>query len=365
MKYALACVGMIAACGFVLSPPANAQTMPSADDAATMTTAQVISAFGASVRYPTTYSVYLTVKLDFLHRAVPGGPESEIDRYKMLRDGEKIDMSLQGAMYSPPAPAGTPAITWRTMWNGNQFLHRQQIGGDARGRGGVISLCVSGRREDALAGPNVFGPFIDGRLYLDDRPMAAILAGAATVTRQHELMDGRAYTIMGVQTGDGKYTVWLDEQHGFMLRKAVVEKKSGDRFAGRTLPDPDGPLAVASYSASIDNIEIAPEGKYTLPISGTMMETCRYKDGSYTQIRTTYTRSQIRPDRTFTGTDAFVMTNVPAGQPVNRLDAGATDSTAYVWANGQAVASTMPTTRAAEPILRLGMSLEPRERENQ
>jgi hypothetical protein len=158
MKYAIACVGIIAACFCISSSPAAAQTKPSTSDA--------LSAFADSVKFPATYSVYLTIKLDFLHRAHPGGPQSETDRYKMLRDGPKIDMSLQGATYVPPAPADTPAVTWRTMWNGEEFLHRQQIGGDARGRGGMISMFASSRRDDALAGPDVYGPFIDGRLYL-------------------------------------------------------------------------------------------------------------------------------------------------------------------------------------------------------
>jgi hypothetical protein len=146
-----------------------------------------------------------------------------------------------------------------------------------------------------------------------------------------------------------------------MLRKATIEKKSGDRFAGRILPDPDGPLAVAGYAASIDNIEIAPAGKYTLPISGTMVETCRYRDGGYTQIRTTYTRSQIHPDRTFTGTDAFIMTNISAGQPVNMLDAV---QGSYIWTNGKPTAATVATTRPVDQMLRTGMSMEPRDREN-
>jgi hypothetical protein len=154
---------------------------------------------------------------------------------------------------------------------------------------------------------------------------------------------GKTCHIVAGQSKDGKFTLWLAPEFGFLPLKAAYEKGPNDLMNDEPLSrrkhavnGPDKPaLRMTSWSETIDQVTIAAFGSAHVPTAAHLSDSTRFDNGAERASETTVTRDHIELNPSFEGTDAFRV-DVPEGFPVSNLD-DADSGVRYVWHNGTPV----------------------------
>lgn len=164
-----------------------------------------------------------------------------------------------------------------------------------------------------------------GVLSGDFEPVGSILSQANTILVRSEMErigQSECYVI-DAETGSGKYSVWLDPQHGYNIVKANVIKKADDLAWGRSLgwesgktwfsPDSNKKHATSvrkEFTFSMENVRFDEINDIWVPIEADFQETHTYKDGRIATVKRTHKRTKVDLNPDFDGMGAFVP-NIP------------------------------------------------------
>ncbi|MCY2950977.1 MAG: hypothetical protein NTU53_03255 [Planctomycetota bacterium] len=273
--------------------------------------------------------------------------EAHDTEYRASADG-KIDVITR--YYKYVGLSKNPAYSNRSLWNGNQFLRRQQ------------SLTPRATENQVWAGAsirtdrinhsttNIFnGAFLRGILLGDDRPVTDVLRHATSLRLKNttETVGSANCLVLEAVAPEGAYTLWIDPAAGHSIRKALIRKKSGDICDGKPIPAPPsepGKKASIGVDVLLDDVQLQPLDGHFLPVAATLYQTIHFSDGSQEVFRfAAKSQYEINPD--FKKLGAFVMDGIPEGTLVDHDDFPGLH---YVWHNGAPVLD--PETDAIKRI---------------
>ncbi len=228
----------------------------------------------------------------------------------------------------------------RSVFNGKQFLYRQQSGGDSSPLTAVLQRKDEGSRIRAFY--FMWGSTLFGYLPGDERPVAALLKSANEVVFQErrEEVDGFACRVIEGKTDHGMYKLWIDPEHDFRIRRALIDKGPDDLYYGKPVsaPRPEGLQDRTATSVHLEISEVRLEkidGRF-IATAESATTTTRTVAGKENHSKIVVKRSQIDLKPDFEKLGAFIMDGIPEGTILSSSDPN--DHTyAYEWHNGKAV----------------------------
>jgi len=164
--------------------------------------------------------------------------------------------------------------------------------------------------------------------------------------KDQEIIDGHRTYVLEVETKYGLYTLWLDPEYGFNLRRMVIKKKIGDINGSVPLgtqpkPLPEGVLlhtpnkAKTNIEVVLDSVKIDKIDGVYIPVSAKVKERVDYENGTYVERVDAYTRTNIDFNPDFYAMGAFEM-DVPNGTKVYFMEP-ARSGIRYEWQDGKIV----------------------------
>lgn len=171
------------------------------------------------------------------------------------------------------------------------------------------------------------GAALLGFLAGDNKRIDSILSKVDTISLRNEkdkIGETDCFVIDAV-TKRGKYTVWIDPEHGYNIAKVDIRRSQGDLV--------NSPLPLkASMSFSLDNVRFEQIDAVWVPMEADM-EQAGDNGTKTTKWHHKRTEMFLNPDHDVLG--SFLANDIPDGVKVIRP--GRFDRTAYVWQNGKAV----------------------------
>lgn len=264
------------------------------------------------------------------------------------KDGERRDLTttqirLRPSPFAARRTGDEPYTqTSRSIWDGEKYISHVS----SLGKTFYIFIWRNERRKDAFFVRAERGNFLHGIFPIDDKPAESILAGASEIGIRAEMEDvggAKCYVIDAV-TPHGKYSVWIDPEHGYNIPKAEVHKGindiCGDKPMGkhkmpRGYPGYKGPMPapMVEYSYSFDNVRFEKVDGVWVPVEGTRLTTSKHSDGDVGTIKSHYKRTHIDLDPDFEAVGAFVP-NIPDGTYITSIDGSGIRRT---WRDGRVV----------------------------
>jgi hypothetical protein len=187
-----------------------------------------------------------------------------------------------------------------------------------------------------------------GIFFGDDKRIDRILQGADTISVRNEMEDvgGSGCYVIDAMTQYGKYTIWIDPQHGYNIAKAEVKKEGGD-LAWGDKPVAWGekqppasqyiggrpPTAKKALSFSLENVRFEKVDNIWVPMEADYQYIKMYQENRAITVKRHHKRTRIDFDPDFEAIGAFVP-DIPDGTRVF-LDHAAGIS--YTWQNGKLV----------------------------
>jgi hypothetical protein len=301
---------------------------------------------------PERYFYHLSMVNKYVRQGMNGditGDSSESDFYA---NGELFDES--GRSFRVLKGTTQPNMVGRRIWDGKRLLHRQQAV-----EGGPPMVTEDSKLPESLweRGETLSRP-LDGWVIFDEKPMAEILleSGASELLGQEEV-SGHLCSVVGGKTPSGEYKLWLDPQRGGHMVKAWMVKRQGDLLTmGRRLGAADVRANYMEVFISVTSFLKVRD--YFVPISGTINENIRYKNGSSATTESTRVRSGFDADPDFAKASAFVMDGIANGQVVEKQDRSPDDHFVYVWRDGEVIRSAnQEVPRLIHPGIGQGQSV--------
>ncbi|MHC4483470.1 MAG: hypothetical protein ACYSW4_07980, partial [Planctomycetota bacterium] len=121
------------------------------------------------------------------------------------------------------------------LWDGSRFLSYAR---DERNDLGSVIIDAGPNAKNQRIIHNSAESHVMGFFYGDQERIDSTLrlADSASVRRKMEKVQGaKFYVIEAMIPGRGKYTLWIDPEHGYNIAKAIVKKKENDLTYGRAL----------------------------------------------------------------------------------------------------------------------------------
>lgn len=153
----------------------------------------------------------------------------------------------------------------------------------------------------------------------------------ATVREQTEQINGSDCYVIDADTEQGKFTVWIDPQHGHHIAKIHATQEKGDRVRGRLFREGDKVVSILSNVAfrQIDGVWIVTESMYdtsVVHLPHTVMT-----GRTHSRI----TEFLIEPDHE--ALHSFEIDDFPEGQRVAYFENGQLLPVWFVWRGGRPV----------------------------
>ena len=293
----------------------------------------VLEQFVQSTHNMTTYAIHIETKSTWNNNGKLYAPE--INSWDVIRDSERIDINRKSYVFDEENKE--EIFLARSIWDQNQFLTRQ---GEPNPENGPMVLASHNQdRISPLLTSSAGGIFVDGYFEASGEHCGKLLLKTKNVSIDDVMneIDGNPCYVIRGSTAHGKYTLWIDPEHGFNLRKALVEKGPNDLFYGEPMADVypvgGGPNYIGARIEINDVNIVKIEGHY-IAVSGNMAQTRRKKDGTWDEItyETKRTNIDLKPNLKSMG--AFVMDKIPNGTHVSHLDF---KGIRYVWQNGKVI----------------------------
>lgn len=157
-------------------------------------------------------------------------------------------------------------------------------------------------------------------------------AKSLTVRKKPELVNDSFCSVIEGITSKGKYTVWLDPDHGYNLTKVIVERKPGDFYISKTTPLPTG----TKVDYSIEDIRFKQIQGIWVPIELTAKYN-QINPNGYRKYLLHIKRTTLTFDPDFSFRQSFVPDDIPDGSSLTVLSGSSTVpfSTDYTWKNGK------------------------------
>ena len=296
-----------------------------------LTAHQVLNEYVATMsRVPVRFAVEMesssTVESNFEEK------RQEMTRYRYRRDGDRLDVdrSLYGLDAEGKALT-VPKYRTRAMIDGEG--HAIAYYGATTAPTEVL-FTADGRKELGYTRAQLGSAgALDGYLANDQVGLVELLRQAKDL-RLHpskETVQGVECYLLEASTDHGTYKVWLDPSHGYLPRKAIVQKRGGDVFDHKPLTET--PLLEADFILSA--VEIQQVDGRLVPVACETEETWRLRDGRSQTMHTAHKRARIDFDPDFQAMGAFTP-DIPNGTRVNYQDYTET-GLAYQWMDGKLV----------------------------
>ena len=229
----------------------------------------------------------------------------------------------------------------RRVFTGDQFVYRQQQVGDHPYPAGA-SLYPKEEAAKIMGVNYMWGCTLFGHLPGDEKPVATLLKNAADVVLhdRREDVDGFACQVIEGKTNHGVYKLWIDPEHDFRMRRAIIDKGPDDLYGGKRVSTdfPEGmqDRTIASMHMEISKVALEKIGDHFIATVESTTATYKRVSGKEDHTKIVVKRSQIDLNPDFEKLGAFVMNEIPEGTRLTSFDPN--DHTyGYEWHNGKAV----------------------------
>jgi hypothetical protein len=184
-------------------------------------------------------------------------------------------------------------------------------------------------------GVGYYGAPFEGILTGDIEPLPVILARASEVKvrENKELIGSSECYVIDARGQDGKYTVWIDPEHGYNVIQAEVTKTGNDYVYGTQMGNVTT-MPITGFKFSIKNVHLEQIKEHWIPMEGDFfIETSQGDSVSRTKRHHKRTSVELNPD--FEKLGAFVP-NIPNGTPILIMEAPGIH---YTWQDGKPVSN--------------------------
>ena len=159
--------------------------------------------------------------------------------------------------------------------------------------------------------------------------------------QEDAIIDGHKAVLIESKSKYGLTQIWLDQEHGFSLKKMIVKKSIGDYYGSRPLGTPPKPLpagaksykphqAIVSCELILDSVEVQNIDGMFFPVSARIKERTEYKNGEFVEELTEYKANNINFNPDFETSGAFKI-DIPNGTPVYFKDARGLSGLKFEW----------------------------------
>jgi len=210
------------------------------------------------------------------------------------------------------------------LWDGKSFIEYIQAGRSKNNRAFIAKN--DGRKKEMIAAEYKGAPLM-GICAGDYERIDSVLGKAETISlriQTEQIEKAECYVIDAV-TKRGKYTLWLDPQHGYNIAKIEVQRKKGDLIG-------DMKSLTTDMLFSLKNVRFEQIDAVWVPIEADMQQTGG-SQGKTTKWHHKRTEMVLNPDHNTLG--SFVADDIPDGTKV--IFPGRFDKTTYVWQDGKPV----------------------------
>jgi hypothetical protein len=183
------------------------------------------------------------------------------------------------------------------------------------------------------------GDALQGKMYGDSQRIDAVFRDAGSTVRVREkperVRDSDCYVIEA-KTNRGKYTVWIDPEHGYNIAKAQVSKSGKDMFYAQHLDEVKTPypnVRIVSTGEAIKDVRFEKIGELWIPMEGTIETAARFSDRTRFVMTLRHKRTEVivNPDHDALG--SFVP-KFPNGSSVRIVGV---PRVLYTWQDGKCV----------------------------
>jgi hypothetical protein len=242
-------------------------------------------------------------------------------------DGNRVDSTTKRWIHlsapgdqCPDEDAGINTV----IWDGKRWISFQQNTEQA-----FISEKETHKNEFVSYGYS--GASLNGFFWGDKKPVEDILVQASKINlrSQTENVNGVNCYIIDADTTSGKYSLWIDPEHGYNIAKAKVSKNGNDILYGRAIHQID----ISDFTFSIDKVEFQKINHGWVPILAEYQISTRYTDGRVITEKTNHKRIQVNPNPDFEAIGAFVPT-IPDGTDITFEGV---NGIGFIWSQGKPV----------------------------
>jgi hypothetical protein len=267
-----------------------------------------------------------------------GASQRYVFLYHCRRDNDLIDVRIEqfpadkdGNRSANPAFLRTALITRKN----EVFFYDGPHGKDP-----YVIYSALGAKQRAMAQAQLSSGCgaLDGFLAGDQVSIWKLLQeqGEVTVRPAREDVGGSlCYVVEAAAKDHGRYSLWLDPDHGYLPRKVVVEKSAEDDYGGSHLTQLPQLRDLTKIEWSMTDIQIESVNGVLVPVSCRIAETWQGRDGVIQKTSGEYKRTKIDLNPDFEAIGAF-KPDLPEGIKVNSQDAVGI-GVAFQWKGGAVV----------------------------
>jgi len=252
-------------------------------------------------------------------------------------DSERVALRTKRWGYITPDDFITQdeAMYISSLWDGESYFSYSRGGSDPLGR----AIIYNERHDSWNKTPisrGYSGHELMGFFFGDDERIDLVLQQADEISVREKLErvgEAQCYVVDATARG-GKYTVWIDPEHGYNIAKAMVQKKEGGWFYGKRLPEG------ANMISSLKNVRFEKINDVWVPIEADIERTQKIPKsktlpkGFFEEGKLHHKRTEVvlNPDHDALG--SFVPDDILNGA---RVQVGNNTTIQYTWQNGQVV----------------------------
>lgn len=273
--------------------------------------------------------------------------------YQFRTDGQRLDCDMKESFELSPLAAATNAISppiqasnERVIWDGRETVS-YSLADPNRPSPWPAAVRISDRDSfpSSFMAVAYGGAPLDGFFFADRLSVDAILAQASSMAARPEREDvgGAACYVLDATTPHGKYSLWIDPDHGFGLARAEVHRTGDDIHNGKPLSasgiGPNVPPEIAArlpgrireFEFRLDRIHFRRIDDVWVPVEADYQYTKNYANGRTMTERRHHRRTQVDLNPDFAALGAFVP-DIPDGARVWIRGAEGID---YKWIEGR------------------------------
>ena len=186
------------------------------------------------------------------------------------------------------------------------------------------------------------GTILMGFFYGNAERIDSVLRKADSISvrdNMEQVGESKCYVIDAV-TRSGKYTVWIDPEHGYNVAKTKVQMEENDLFYGRPMTRGDKIVGSFNYTRfkKIDDVWIPMESNLKvlrdMPGMNFFNFMRSFKLNNFTHFTRHYKLTEITLNPDFETLNAFIPDDIENGAEVEFTGV---ESITYIWRNGQVV----------------------------
>jgi len=263
--------------------------------------------------------------------------------YHCRRDKDLIDVRVeQFGVDSEGNRSASPTFRRTAIINGKNEMFFYD---GPEGKAPYVSYSAFGskHRDSVRAQLSSVCGVLDGYLANDTETAGEVFGKQEDVTvrpEKEKIGEYLCYVVDGQTKDHGRYTLWLDADHGCLPRKAVVLKSGEDSYCGNPLTklrELPALRNLAKIEWSMNDAEIESTNGVFTPVSFKCEEVWEGSDGAIQRVSAEYTRTKIDLNPDFDAIGAFTP-DLPDGTAVNCED-GEGAVLLFQWKGGRVITS--------------------------